>query len=119
MREKIHKIGKYLLLHFALVLYSFTSVLSKTAGKFPLISWQFICIYGSAMLFLVIYAVLWQQILKRMPLSTAFANKAIVIIWGIVWGMIFFKESIRWNMIFGIVLIIAGIMLVGGEEQDD
>lgn len=118
MKNLIHKFGKYILLHFALVLYSFTSVLSKFAGEFPLISWQFIFIYGGAMFLLVIYAILWQQVLKRMPLSSAFANKAVVIIWGILWGILFFQEKVHWNILIGIILIITGITLVGGEEQD-
>lgn len=53
-----------------------------------------------------------------MPLSAAFANKAVVIIWGILWGILFFQEKIRWNILIGIILIITGITLVGGEEQD-
>lgn len=118
MKNLIQRFGKYVLLHFALLLYSFTGVLSKFAGKFPLISWQFIFIYGGAMFLLVIYAVLWQQVLKRMPLSFAFANKAVVIIWGILWGILFFHEKIHWNIFVGIILIIAGITLVGGQEQD-
>lgn len=118
MKDMFQKCGKYILLHFALLLYSFTSVLSKFAGRYPLISWRFLVIYGCILMLLMIYAVLWQQVLKRMPLSTAFANKAVVIIWGIVWGILFFQEKIRWNNYVGLVLIIFGILLVGGEEEN-
>lgn len=118
MKELFQKCGKYILLHFALVLYSFTSVLSKFAGRNPLLSWRFLMIYGCILMILVIYAVLWQQVLKRMPLSTAFANKAVVIIWGVIWGALFFHEKIRWNMYVGLVLIIVGILLVGGQKED-
>lgn len=118
MRNLSRKLGKYFLLHFALVLYSLTSVLSKSAGEFPLVSWQFIFIYGSVIMLLLLYAVLWQQVLKRMPLSVAFANKSVVIIWGIVWGVLFFHEEVQWKVFVGMVLIIAGIILVGGQEKD-
>ncbi len=119
MKHFILRFGKYVLLHFALVLYSFTGVLSKIAGEFPLISWQFILIYGGALSLLVIYAILWQQVLKRMPLSTAFASKAVVIIWGILWGFLIFQEKVHWNVLVGMVFIIAGITLAGGQEKDD
>ena len=60
---------------------------------------------------------LWQQVLKRMPLTVAFANKAVVIIWGIVWGMLFFGETLRISMVVGSVIIIAGIYLVVSDDE--
>ena len=52
-----------------------------------------------------------------MPLTVAFANKAVVIIWGIVWGMLFFGETLRISMVVGSVIIIAGIYLVVSDDE--
>ena len=54
-----------------------------------------------------------------MPLSTAFASKAVVIIWGILWGFLNKKKKVHWNVLVGMVFIIAGITLAGGQEKDD
>ena len=64
------------------------------------------------MLILLLYAVVWQQILKRISLSTAYASRATGVIWGVVWGVIIFNEGITWNMILGTLVILLGLYLV-------
>lgn len=108
----------YLLLHVALLIYALAGIFSKTAGGYELMSWDFILYYGAAMILLVIYAGVWQQVLKRMPLSVAFANKAVVIVWGMIFGTLIFREQIRWNMILGAAVIFAGIILVSNGDAD-
>ena len=69
---------------------------------------------------LVVYAIGWQQILKRLPLTVAFANKAITVVWGIIWGAVFFQEAITPPMIVGAIIVMAGIVLFSiadGEER--
>ena len=93
------KINKYVLLHLLLVLFSFCAVFSKLAAQNEFLSLKFIILYGKAILILGIYAILWQQILKKFDLTTAFFNKAVVVIWGMLWGAIFFQEKITIKMI--------------------
>ena len=59
-----------------------------------------------------IYAIVWQQLLKHISLTTAFCNKAVTIIWGMLWGVLIFSETITWNMIVGAVIVIAGVVMV-------
>ena len=61
---------------------------------------------------------MWQQILKKLPLITAYANKAIIIIWGLVFGMLFFKETITVQKIIGAVIIMAGVVMVVKADED-
>ncbi len=82
------------------------------ASREVFFSFNFFVFYGAVLALLFIYALLWQQILKSIPLSSAYLNKAIVVIWGMVWGAIFFGEKIKWNMILGAVIIIIGILVV-------
>lgn len=112
------KIGKYVFLHLTLLLYMVASVFSKLAGSHDSLSWGFLIFYGIAMFLLMVYAVLWQQVLKKMPLSVAFANKAVTVIWGIVLGIFLFNEIIRPTMYLGVVLIIVGIVLVSSEQEE-
>lgn len=64
------------------------------------------------------YAIIWQQILKRMPLTVAYANRPVTLIWGIIWGALIFGEKVTWNMIAGAAVIFAGIYLVTGEDGE-
>lgn len=87
------------------------------AASYDFLTKGFIVYYGLVLVILAVYALLWQQILKRMPLTVAFANKAVVIIWGIVWGMVLFGESLTPGMVVGSVVIIAGIVLVVSDDE--
>jgi multidrug transporter EmrE-like cation transporter len=117
MTESKGKTKTYLLLHALLLLYSFSGVLSKLASRQALFSPAFLLLYGGMLVILLLYAVFWQQILKALPLSTAFANKAVTLFWGIVWGMLFFNEQLNWGMIAGIGLVFAGILLVVQDNE--
>lgn len=103
-------------LHILLAVYSISNVFSKLAADAAFMSPAFIGYYGGVLLILAIYAIGWQQIIKRMPLTTAYANKAVTIVWGIVFGMIFFGETVTPLMIVGALVIVAGIVLYAIEE---
>lgn len=64
-----------------------------------------------------VYALVWQQILKRMPLTVAYANRPVSLIWGMLWGSLIFQERITWNMILGAGVIFAGICLVVTADE--
>jgi drug/metabolite transporter (DMT)-like permease len=78
----------------------------------------FILYYGGSLLILAVYAVLWQQILKKFPLTTAYSNRPLATILGMLWGAIFFHENITINQVAGAVVIILGIrMAVRADGQ--
>ena len=39
-------------------------------------------------------AVIWQQVLKKIPLTIAYGCKGIIIVYGMLWGALFFSEKI-------------------------
>lgn len=108
-------IKSYLFLHIVLLIYSAASVLSKTASDLDGIG--FVLCYGGVLLCLGGYALLWQVVLKKFDLTIAFANKAVVVIWGIIWGWLFFNEAVTWNKVVGAVVIIAGILIVVKDDD--
>ena len=85
---------------------------SKLAAQNDFLSIKFCLFYGISILILGVYAILWQQVLKRFSLTTAFFNKAVTIIWGMLWGILFFKETITLNMIIGAIIVLIGVGLV-------
>lgn len=115
MENKIY-IKDYMFLHATLLVYSLGGIFSKIASSKEFMSFQFIIYYGLVLLTLVVYALLWQQVLKRFPLTKAFANKAIVIAWGMLWGIIFFQDNINLNKIFGSFIIMLGIIMVVSSD---
>lgn len=109
----------FIVLHVLLMVYSLNSVLSKLASEESFLSIKWIIFYAGVILLLGIYAIGWQQIIKRMPLTSAYANKAVTTIWGLIWGALFFQERITiWKML-GVLLIIAGIVLFSMSDDSE
>lgn len=113
--EKLDK-KVFLALHLLLLFYSCSSVLSKMAAGQEFLSWGFILCYGGMFMILVVYAIGWQQILKRLPLTVAFANKAVTLVWSMVFGALLFQESIKPNQLIGCALAVAGVILFVKED---
>ena len=106
----------YLFLHLLLMVYSTSGILSKLAAGKTFLSWPFLLLYGSVIVLLGVYALGWQQVLKRVPLSVAYANKAITVLWGGVWGVLVFREHLSPGKVIGGVLVLAGIALYGWAD---
>lgn len=88
------------------------------AGKSEFLSIRFFFFYGLVLINLFVYAIVWQQILKKLPLVTAFANKAVTVIWGMLWGMLIFKEKITgWNVLGAAIIMIGIFLVVNADEQ--
>lgn len=110
--------GPLILLHVIMLIYSVSSIFSKMASEEPFLSVKFIVFYGLVIFIMAVYALLWQQVLKRMPLSTAYANKAVTVIWGIVWGYFIYGEAITVRKIIASIIIIVGVgMVVSADDE--
>ena len=106
-----------LLLHGGLLISSLSGVCSKKAALSEPFSMGFIFWYGLVLVSMFVYAVLWQQVLKRMDLTSAYANKPVGLIWGMIWGVLLFQETITPRMIVGAAVIFIGIFLVVTSEN--
>ncbi|NCB92983.1 MAG: transporter [Clostridia bacterium] len=110
-------LGLFIVLQLCLLLSSLSGVCSKMAANQKFLSFHFCLYFGLVLAIMVVYAVVWQQVLKRMPLTVAYANRPITLIWGIIWGALIFKERITWNMILGAGIIFLGIYLVVSADE--
>ncbi len=110
------------LLHIMLMVYSMSGICSKMASKQEFLSLRFILYYAGVIVLLAVYAVAWQQIIKRIPLTLAYANRAVTVVWGLVWGMIFFHEQVTVGKAVGAMLVVAGVVfyaLADNKQSDD
>jgi drug/metabolite transporter (DMT)-like permease len=107
----------YIGLHLAILLFSFSGVFSKLAGRHSLLSWQFILFYGINLGICGVYAILWQQFLKHIPLNTAYSNRMVTMIWSMVWGALLFQEQITLPMLIGTAVILFGLRMVVTSDE--
>ena len=111
------KLKYYIFLHIELLLFSLGGICSKMAAQNEFLSFKFIFWYGIVIANLGVYAIVWQQIIKHLPLTTAYANKAVNIAWGILWGAVIFHEQITWNMLLGALIVVIGVVLVVKSDE--
>lgn len=104
-------------LHIMLMIYSMSGICSKMAAKQTFLSFRFCMYYALIIMLLGFYAIGWQQVIKRLPLTTAFANKAVTVVWGIIWGAVFFGESITPGKIIGAILVIVGVVIYARADE--
>ncbi|MDO5445388.1 MAG: transporter [Eubacteriales bacterium] len=108
-----------LILHLLLMINSTSGIFSKLAANEEFLSIRFCLFYLIIIILLGIYAIGWQQIIRRLPLTTAFANKSVTVIWGIIWGSLFFHDSISVGKVLGAVLIVIGVVLFAKSDQEN
>lgn len=118
MKKKI-SIKDIVILQGAVLLFSVASVMSKLASGQEFLSFKFLLFMGIEVVVLALYAILWQQLLKRFDLSIAYANKAMVLLWYMVWAMLIFKEKLVIKNYIGVLIVIAGIICINLPEKEE
>nr|MCR5101605.1 transporter [Butyrivibrio sp.] len=65
-------------------------------------------------------ALLWQQLIKKFQLSVAYANKAMMLFWSMVWSVFLFHEGISINKVIGVILVgIGTVVLNSGNREEE
>lgn len=112
-------VSDYVRLHLNILLFSFTTVFSKAASiQLNEHGLHSAWLYIFAFLMLLncgIYALAWQQVIKKFELSIAYANKSVYLIWGQIWAVAIFGEHLTFMNILGLVLVFAGVVVVSYE----
>ncbi|MCL2222458.1 MAG: EamA family transporter [Oscillospiraceae bacterium] len=115
--SRTSKIKTYAVIYLCYLLYSITMVVAKFAGEHPIYSMQALGLYALAFTLFGCFAIIWQQVLKRLPLTVAHANRAVTILYGMIFGAVLFSETISLNMIIGALIIVAGIVLMVKKHE--
>ena len=93
------------------LVYACTSIFTKMASRQELMSWPYLLWIVGAIVVMGVYALLWQQVIKRMPLSTAYMFKGTSLVFVLLISALLFGEAITLNNLIGSAIIIVGIVL--------
>ncbi|MDD3268865.1 MAG: EamA family transporter [Syntrophomonadaceae bacterium] len=105
------------LLQLSTFILSLGAIVAKQASGFKMFSVDFISYYLLEIFIIGVYAILWQQIIKKFEISVAYANKGTLIIWTMIWAVLFFQETVSINNVLGAALVIAGIIMVFKDDK--
>ncbi len=108
-----------LLMQLVFLIYSCSSVVAKIASANDVVSIKFVMFYGLQVVILGIYALLWQQLIKRVELSVAYANKAVCLLWALIWSVVLFHETLKVNQVVGILIVVAGIAILNSGHSEE
>ena len=114
------KTRAFLALQLLLLCYALSTVMQKLAAQQEFMSLRFLLCAAGMFLFLGVYALGWQQVLKRLPLTVAYAtSKAVVFLWMLVFGALLFHERVSARQLLGCALLMAGVVLFALAEKED
>lgn len=94
------------------MLYACVGICTKKAALQSPMSWWYWLWFAGAVAVIGIYAMLWQQVLKRIELGTAYMFKGTSLIFTMLIAALLFGEAITVPNIIGSVIIIVGIVFL-------
>lgn len=115
-KDKKSFIKNIIILQVIILIYTLSTVTAKFASNEEFLSLKFILFYGLEIFILGVYAILWQQIIKKFEISVAYANRAMSLLWSIVWAIVFFREQITLKNVIGVIIVIIGTIIVNSDE---
>lgn len=115
--KKKTKLRDIFILQLVIAIYTLSTVFAKFASGQEFLSFKFILFYGIEMVILGLYAIIWQQLIKKFDISIAYANKAMGLLWSIIWAILIFKDTITIKNIIGVVIVIIGTIIVNSEDE--
>ncbi len=104
------------LLEVSVMVYSLSTVAANMASKQDFLSLGYIMFFGLEFVILGIYAIMWQQIIKKFQLSIAYANKSMTLAWSMLWNFLIFSQGITPGKVFGVLLVMAGVIVMNMGE---
>lgn len=108
---------KVLLLCACFLVASGSGVFLKLASLYEFLSFHYVLFFGITVLVMGVYAVLWQEVLKLIPLNKAYLYKSSGIGISLMYAYIIFNERITIYNIIGCAMIIAGIIILSYKRR--
>lgn len=107
------------ILQVIVIIYTFSTVCAKLAAGEAFFSWPFIGFCALEVFILGIYAVCWQQMIKKIDLSIAYLNRSLAVCWSMLWAYLLFNEEITWKNLVGIAVIVVGIIIINTDKAEE
>ncbi len=117
--KKKLRLKDILVLQAVIVIYTLSSVMAKLASGQEPFSAPFLFFYLIELMILGVYALLWQQMIKKFELSVAYTNRAMALLWSMLWAVVLFHDRVTVKNIIGVALVIVGTLIVNGGDAED
>lgn len=109
-------VGYWALMFAAFLVYSSTGMLSKLASTYPPLSLPYLLCLGMEVTLLGLYAVMWQIVLKKLPLNVAFLCKSSTVVFSLLFAHFVFSEVITLNNLIGASIVLLGLIILAWKD---
>lgn len=92
-------------------IYACTGIFTKMASRQEMMSWLYVLWLVGAIGVMGLYAILWQQVIRRVPITTAYMFKGTGVVFGLLIAGLVLREPITVNNIIGSAIVITGVTL--------
>lgn len=116
--KKTVRVKDILILQAVIVIYTLSSVMAKLASGEKAFSASFLLFYLAELIILGVYAILWQQMIKKFELSVAYTNRAMALLWSMLWAVVLFHDRVSLKNLVGVAFVIAGTLIVNGGKEE-
>lgn len=116
-RKNNQNLGIYLFLCVAVAIYSLSGFFTKLASGFAYLSKAYLLCLCSAIFVLAIYAVLWQMILKVIPLNQAYPFRSLGLVYSLLIACLAFHEEITIHNLVGSAMVLCGLLVLLIEKR--
>ena len=117
--KKKLRLKDILVLQAVIVIYTLSSVMAKLASGQEPFSVPFLFFYLIELMIPGVYALLWQQMIKKFELSVAYTNRAMALLWSMLWAVVLFHDRVTVKNIIGVALVIVGTLIVNGGDAEE
>ena len=107
-----YSISNILLLCIVVSVYSMSGVFTKIASAYVFLSVPYLLCLITVIGILGCYAVLWQAILKRVPLHQAYPFRSLSVILGLAIAYFVFHEEVTWQNLLGGGIVLLGLLIM-------
>jgi multidrug transporter EmrE-like cation transporter len=94
------------------MLYACVGICTKMAALQSTGSLSYLLWFSGAVVIIAVYAFIWQQVLRRMDLSTAYMFKGTTLIFTMLIAALLFGETVTVPNIIGSLIIVCGIVIL-------
>lgn len=112
----MEKIKNLLALHLCILVFSFTSVFSKSAALAynagGIYNFKFMLFAFLMLADCVLYAFFWQKVIRNIDLNVGYANRSVYLIWSQIWAVTIFNETLTTRNIIGLIVVFIGVLTV-------
>ncbi|MBQ1993751.1 MAG: EamA family transporter [Lachnospiraceae bacterium] len=116
-KDLLKKIKNIVMLQAVIIIYTFSSIMSKKASQQGSDMIKALFFFGMTFVILGIYAICWQQMIKKFELSIAYANRSMAIFWSMIWARLFFNDQITFKNIVGVIIVFVGTLIINFDTS--